>query len=156
MNAPQHLEAKPLEKRFYLYIEEAKRESGATEGTDEKSERTKPLSIELKGDDPWPDDVNRWTKEQTVDIVFASYQDGRGYSLAQRLREVGHFEGELRAVGDIRPDQVHYLVRSGFNSVVVREKNQIDQFRVELSRYRAFYRGVESESWSPHVILEER
>ena len=47
-----------------------------------------------------------------IDVRFPGFRDGRGYSLATLIRESG-FAGELRAVGDILPDQKDYLTRSG-------------------------------------------
>lgn len=54
---------------------------------------------------------------QALDIRFASFKDGRGFSLAAMLRERG-YTGELRAVGDILPDQLDMLQRSGFDAVL--------------------------------------
>lgn len=51
-----------------------------------------------------------------IDIRFSSFKDGRGFSLAALLRERG-FDGRLRAVGDILPDQLDHLRRSGFDAV---------------------------------------
>ena len=53
---------------------------------------------------------------ERIDIHFPSFKDGRGFSLAARLRERG-FEGELRAVGDLIPDQARLLKRAGFDRV---------------------------------------
>jgi uncharacterized protein (DUF934 family) len=50
-----------------------------------------------------------------VAIEFPNFNDGRGYSIARRLRAVG-YDGELRAVGDILRDQAFYLARCGFTS----------------------------------------
>lgn len=50
-----------------------------------------------------------------VAVEFPNFNDGRGYSIARRLRVAG-YEGELRAVGDILRDQAFYLARCGFTS----------------------------------------
>jgi len=42
--------------------------------------------------------------------------DGRGYSTARLLRERLGYQGELRAIGDIQRDQVHYLWQVGFDA----------------------------------------
>jgi phosphoadenosine phosphosulfate reductase len=52
-----------------------------------------------------------------VDIVFDSFKDGRGFSLAAHLRKAG-FAGELRAIGPLLPDQISALRRVGFDTVL--------------------------------------
>lgn len=49
-------------------------------------------------------------------IDFPAFTDGRGYSHARLLRKRLSFDGELRAVGDIRVDQLLFLQRVGFDS----------------------------------------
>lgn len=48
-----------------------------------------------------------------VAIQFPKFTDGRGFSLAARLREAG-YAGELHAQGDISQDLVFQLRRVGF------------------------------------------
>lgn len=43
--------------------------------------------------------------------------DGRGYSLAVRLRTRHGFRGELRAFGEVHRDQFEALIRCGFDSL---------------------------------------
>jgi uncharacterized protein (DUF934 family) len=53
------------------------------------------------------------------DLVAAEFSgpgEGRGYSQGRLLRERYGFQGELRAVGYVRRDQVFFLARCGFNS----------------------------------------
>lgn len=54
---------------------------------------------------------------ERADIRFDSFKDGRGFSLAAMLRKAG-FEGELRAVGPLLPDQREAFTRVGFDAVV--------------------------------------
>lgn len=49
----------------------------------------------------------------SIGIVFDNFTDGRGFSLAVRLREMG-FSGELHAAGAIHPELVHHMIRCGF------------------------------------------
>ena len=55
----------------------------------------------------------------TIVIPFAKFTDGRGYSLARRLREEVHFKGELRAVGEVLIDQIPLMLRCGFDSFAI-------------------------------------
>lgn len=54
--------------------------------------------------------------EAALVLVFGTFRDGRGFSLASALR-AGGFDGQLVAAGSILPDQAWHLARSGFDSV---------------------------------------
>ena len=55
-----------------------------------------------------------------IAIDFPLYTDGRGYSLAQLLRTRHGWQGELRAIGDVMIDTIHYQARVGFDSFLVK------------------------------------
>ncbi|MEQ9813965.1 MAG: DUF934 domain-containing protein [Azospirillaceae bacterium] len=55
----------------------------------------------------------------TVAVRFASFADGRGFSHIRTLRERLGFQGDIRAVGHVIPDQFLFLVRCGASSVEV-------------------------------------
>ncbi|TMJ40619.1 MAG: DUF934 domain-containing protein, partial [Alphaproteobacteria bacterium] len=48
-------------------------------------------------------------------LPFPSFTDGRAYSLARQIREVG-YSRELRAAGNVLPDQVQFMLRVGFDT----------------------------------------
>jgi uncharacterized protein (DUF934 family) len=50
-------------------------------------------------------------------IHFPVFMDGRGFSHARKLRELG-FAGELVAGGDVLPDQWPFLKRCGFDGLL--------------------------------------
>src|ERR1700730_10848885 len=56
-----------------------------------------------------------------VAVAFAKFTDGRGYSLAHRLRSTLGVAGELRATGEILFDQLQLLARCGFDSFEIRD-----------------------------------
>jgi uncharacterized protein (DUF934 family) len=51
-----------------------------------------------------------------IAMEFPQFGDGRGYSNARLLREKYSFGGELRAIGEILRDQLHYLRQCGFDT----------------------------------------
>jgi uncharacterized protein (DUF934 family) len=53
-----------------------------------------------------------------IRIPFASFADGRGFSLAQKLRRLG-FNGLLRAQGNVLADQYPMALRAGFDEVEI-------------------------------------
>ena len=56
--------------------------------------------------------------DEAVAIRFGATQDGRGFSLARRLRLTGH-RGRLTAVGPLEPDQARHAFQCGFDVVAV-------------------------------------
>lgn len=55
-----------------------------------------------------------------IGVHFERFADGRGYSLATRLRNRHGYQKELRAFGDILRDQLFALSRCGFNAYHLR------------------------------------
>jgi len=66
------------------------------------------IPLEISGD------VNRF---DLITVDFPAFTDGRGYTIARLLRERLGYQGELRAVGDVKQDQFSFLRRCGFDSV---------------------------------------
>jgi uncharacterized protein (DUF934 family) len=54
-------------------------------------------------------------------VDFHKFNDGRGYTMAYRLRKQMGYRGELRAMGDIMRDQLFLLKRVGFDVFALRE-----------------------------------
>lgn len=79
-----------------------------------------------------------------IAVQFPAFTDGRGFSSARLLRERLGFVGELRAVGDILPDQIFYLLRCGFNAFAPREAAHIENIlRAYTTFHEAYQRSVE-------------
>lgn len=55
---------------------------------------------------------------QLIGILFPSHSDGRGFSIAKTLRRLG-FNGILRAIGPVIPDQFANLIASGFDEIEI-------------------------------------
>jgi len=74
-----------------------------------------------------------------IAIDFPAYTDGRGYSLAQLLRQQYGWQGELRAVGDVMIDTMHYLARCGFDSFLVKPGHNPQQALAALATFTHHY-----------------
>ncbi|WP_425090562.1 DUF934 domain-containing protein [Tropicimonas sp. S265A] len=74
-------------------------------------------AIDLASDTD-PDALPRVLNAQIVRIDFPSFADGRGFTLARRLRDLG-FTGRLRARGHVVSDQYAMARRSGFDEVEI-------------------------------------
>jgi uncharacterized protein (DUF934 family) len=53
-----------------------------------------------------------------IRVAFPSFADGRGFTIARRLRRMG-FKGRLRAAGHVLADQYAMARRSGFDEVEI-------------------------------------
>ncbi|GHA14495.1 hypothetical protein GCM10008090_25360 [Arenicella chitinivorans] len=78
--------------------------------------RGKPVAVQLAADEA-PEDIAEQLND--IDIIvlpFVSHADGRSYSHAYKLRTRFGFKGEIRAIGDVKFDQLGFLSRVGFDA----------------------------------------
>ena len=59
--------------------------------------------------------ADKLSQLNTVEVSYPVYTDGRGHSQARMLRDQLSFDGEIRAVGDVRPDQIQMMIRCGID-----------------------------------------
>ena len=89
------------------------------------------------------DDVTELAKHlehvQLIVIDFPVYTDGRGYSQARILRKQLGFAGELRASGDVRPDQMVFMVRAGIDTFAFEEQPDEALVQSVLQRFTVNY-----------------
>ncbi len=76
-----------------------------------------------------------------VAVYFPAFRDGRGYSYARELRTRYHYEGEIRAVGDVLRDQLFYMQRVGFNAFQIRADRDIHDALQGLKVFSVTYQG---------------
>ena len=77
-----------------------------------------------------------------IALDFPAFTDGRAYSSANILRRTYKFEGEIRAVGDVRVDQLEQMVRCGFNAFVLPETQDADLAITRLSVFPYSYQAT--------------
>jgi uncharacterized protein (DUF934 family) len=88
-----------------------------------------------------------------VILPFPSFGDGRSYSLAAQIRALG-FRGELRATGNVLPDQIQYMNQVGFSTFEVTDRFPLQTWQatskqMSLAYQRGLYRRAgESEVWT--------
>ena len=91
-------------------------------------------------DDPSP--IAPWlTQLPLVAVDFPKFTDGRGYSVAYLLRSRFGYRGELRAIGDVLPDQLFFMRRVGFDAFAVRPDKDIQQALHSLQPFSDAYQG---------------
>lgn len=89
-----------------------------------------------------------------VDIEFPAFADGRGFSIAARLRERG-FSGELRAIGDLIPDQAGHLRRAGFDAAAPLSRGEDLAWSDAVSRFAFVYQPA-SDAAAPAYLRRAR
>ncbi|WP_424927046.1 DUF934 domain-containing protein [Amaricoccus tamworthensis] len=78
------------------------------------------LAVEFPNDRK-PEDLVPWLDRiEMIRVEFPSFADGRGFSLARRLRTLG-YKGRLRAAGPVVSDQHRAAVRVGFDEIELPE-----------------------------------
>jgi len=85
------------------------------------------------------------TNAQVIAIDFPAFNDGRGLSLALLLRERFDYQGTLLAVGDVHPDMLHYMHRSGFDWYRLPEHRDLATAQAAMHPFTAYYQASLTE-----------
>jgi uncharacterized protein (DUF934 family) len=86
-------------------------------------------------------------------LPFPAFGDGRAYSIARQLRDMG-YRGELRAIGNVLPDQLQFMLQVGFDTFEIGERFPLSTWQaaskqMSLAYQRGlFRRGSEAEIWT--------
>jgi uncharacterized protein (DUF934 family) len=101
--------------------------------------RNEPLGVRLKSDEhpeAIAEDVNAFA---VIALEFPAFRDGRAYSYARLLRERYAYGGELRAVGDVLLEQLHFMVRTGFDAFEISGDDPLGAYRTALGEFSVWY-----------------
>ena len=92
-------------------------------------------------------------KLSLIALPFPAFVDGRAYSIARQIREFG-YRGELRATGNVLPDQLQFMIQVGFDAFEISDRFPLAQWQqgakqMSLAYQRGlFRRGAEAEVWT--------
>ena len=78
-----------------------------------------------------------------IRIPFPSFADGRGFTLARRLRQLG-YQGRLRAVGHVLSDQYPHARRCGFDEVEI-------SYELAMRQPDEHWSGERLQSYQDHL-----
>lgn len=99
----------------------------------------KPVGLRVRGDENPANFSADLCHFSLITIEIPVFSDGRGYSLAKILRETNQYTGEIRAVGDIFPDQAQYLNRVGFDALELPNEESANLALQKLSEFSVSY-----------------
>ena len=82
-----------------------------------------------------------WASACLIGIDFPALTDGRGLSLAALLRQRVGFTGDLRAVGAVHEDILHFMLRCGFTSFELADDRDPEIVLGQLAPYSQHYQA---------------
>ncbi|MGB0853970.1 MAG: DUF934 domain-containing protein [Pikeienuella sp.] len=117
------------------------------------------LGVHVENDVDTADLLPLFDTVSLISVAFPSFADGRGFSIARRLREMG-FKGQIRAFGPVIADQYAYLRVCGFDEVETPEKLSNRQPEAQWQQAQnqmtlSYQRGYSGDN-GPRNILEAR
>ena len=111
------------------------------------------IGIRVNGDEEpssFADDLRHFG---VVAVYFKTFTDGRGFSLGRLLRERYGYRGELRAIGDIFRDQLHFLAGCGYDAFELREGESALE---ALAGFRVFSETYQASTERPVPLFRRR
>ena len=103
------------------------------------TQRADPLGIVLRSDEKpeaIADDLQYFA---VVALDFPAFVDGRAYSSARLLRDRYGYEGELRAVGDVLLEQLHFMNRVGFDAFAINSDHAVRDWEIAAADISVWY-----------------
>ena len=112
------------------------------------------LGVQLSNVDKPEALANAISRVSLIVLPFPAFNDGRAYSLARKLREMG-YRGELRATGNVLPDQLQLMLQVGFDAFDIGERFSLDTWQ-KASRQMslAYQRGLFRRDPEPEIWTE--
>ena len=102
-------------------------------------QRDDPVGIKLESDQPPVLIAEDLASLAMVALEFPVFRDGRAYSYARLLREQYGFPGEIRAVGDVLLEQLHFMERTGFDAFELESDDPLGDLQVAAGDFDVWY-----------------
>ena len=103
-----------------------------------------PLGLEIASDAD-PSDLAPWLDSAVaIRVDFPSFADGRGFTIARRIRLMG-YKGRLRAKGHVIADQYAMARRAGFDEVEI-DQDLAERQPEEQWLFRADWKAHDHQS----------
>ncbi|MBJ39439.1 MAG: oxidoreductase [Gammaproteobacteria bacterium] len=103
------------------------------------------------------DDIDRLQAHvgslELIALHFPAFTDGRALSHATTLRMRTGYTGELRAIGDVRRDQIEQMLRCGINAFELPEGADVD---AALDGLKEFSHSYQTSTNTPEPLFRKR
>jgi len=97
------------------------------------------LGVRLSPADKVEDLAADLSRFALIAVEFPGPGEGRGYSQAKLLRARYKFDGELRAVGHVKQDQLYLMARCGIDSFELSPTEKLEDALATLARFKVAY-----------------
>jgi len=101
--------------------------------------RGEPLGILLRSDEKPAEIAADIEHFAVIALDFPAFADGRAYSSARLLRDRYNYQGEVRAVGDVLLEQLHFMNRVGFDTYLVASDNAVKDWKTAAADISVWY-----------------
>ncbi|TFG85615.1 MAG: DUF934 domain-containing protein [Chromatiales bacterium] len=101
-----------------------------------------PLGLRLNSDQPPQLVATDLERLAVIALDFPRFRDGRAYTHARMLRERLGFTGEVRAVGDVLQEQLHFMQRCGFDTFEVQGPDPEQAWRTIAGDHTVWYQAA--------------
>ncbi|MES2626990.1 MAG: DUF934 domain-containing protein [Pseudomonadota bacterium] len=88
-----------------------------------------------------------------IALNFPLFMDGRAYSTATILRKHYHYEGEIRAIGDVLRDQLFMMKRCGFTTFDLRDTVKMED---AATAFNDFSNNYQTTVETPEPLFRRR
>jgi uncharacterized protein (DUF934 family) len=102
-------------------------------------QRAEPVGVRLRSDQTVDALATDLEHLAMIALEFPAFKDGRAYSQARRLRERFGFKGELRAVGDVLLEQLHFMQRVGFDAFEIDSPDPLGDYQAAAADFSVWY-----------------
>jgi len=100
------------------------------------------------------EDIAEFANElAVVALNFPAFADGRAYSSANILKRTMQYQGEIRAIGDVRRDQLSQMAHCGFNAFELADGQDANKC---LEALDAFTENYQATVANPEPLFRRR
>ena len=110
--------------------------------------RDAPVGIKLRSDQTPELIAADLSSLAMVALEFPVFRDGRAYSYARLLREQYGFSGEIRAVGDVLLEQLHFMERTGFDAFELQSDDPLGDLQIASADFDVWYQPAADDRLS--------
>lgn len=106
---------------------------------DTLSQRSDPIGVRLSSEQAPELITDDLESLALIALEFPAFRDGRAYSYARLLRDKYGFTGEVRAVGEVLLEQLHFMERTGFDTFEIDSDDPLRDLEIAAADFSVWY-----------------